>query len=71
MNLRCGEPRLNDLLADSIVRAVMEADGVDPRELKAQLRRTAAVLNAARLKRPGYLPGLANQTDAEQDLQVR
>ena len=69
MNLRCGEPRLNDLLADSIVRAVMEADGVDPRELKAQLRRTAAVLNAARLKRP--LPGPANQIDAEQDLQVR
>lgn len=48
MNSRCCELRLGDMLADSIVRAVMEADGVDPRELEAQLRQTAALLRAAR-----------------------
>jgi hypothetical protein len=31
------EPTLKDMLADSIVRAVMEADGVDPHELEAML----------------------------------
>jgi hypothetical protein len=42
------EPRLEDMLADSIVKAVMEADGVDPRELEAELRQTAALLHAIR-----------------------
>ena len=28
------EPTLKDMLSDSIVRAVMEADGVDPQELE-------------------------------------
>jgi len=42
------EPRLEDMLADSIVKAVMEADGVDPRELETELRRTAALLRATR-----------------------
>lgn len=32
------EPRLEEMLVDSIFRAVMEADGVDPRELEAELR---------------------------------
>jgi hypothetical protein len=41
-----GEPRLEEMLADSIIRAVMEADGVDPRELEAELRQTAALLHA-------------------------
>jgi hypothetical protein len=36
------------MLADSIVKAVMEADGVDPRELETELRRTAALLRATR-----------------------
>ena len=31
MSWRHREPRLEDMLADSIVKAVMEADGVDPR----------------------------------------
>jgi hypothetical protein len=31
------EPTLKDMLADSIVRAVMAADGVDPHELEAML----------------------------------
>ena len=40
------EPRLKDLLADSVVKAVMEADGVDPCKLEAELQETAAVLLA-------------------------
>jgi hypothetical protein len=31
------EPTLKDMLSDSIVRAVMEADVVDPQELEAML----------------------------------
>jgi len=34
-------------LSDSIVRDVMEADGVDPQELAAMLREMAGHLNAA------------------------
>ena len=48
MNSRHGEPRLEDILADSIVKAVMEADGVNPRELEAELRQTSALLRATR-----------------------
>jgi hypothetical protein len=33
------EPTLNEILSDSITKAVMEADGVDPQELAAMLRR--------------------------------
>jgi hypothetical protein len=32
MNSRHGEPTLNEMLSDSIVRAVMEADGIEPQE---------------------------------------
>jgi carbamoylphosphate synthase small subunit len=32
------EPTLKEMLSDSIIQAVMEADGVDPRELAAMLR---------------------------------
>jgi hypothetical protein len=35
------EPTLNGLLSDPIVRAVMEADGVNPLELEEMLRRVA------------------------------
>jgi hypothetical protein len=42
------EPRLKDMLGDSIVKAVMEADGVDPRQLEIELRRITARLRAAR-----------------------
>jgi hypothetical protein len=41
------EPTLEDILSDSIVRDVMEADGVDPQELAAMLREMAGHLNAA------------------------
>lgn len=46
MSSHCREPRLKDMLADSIVKALMEADGVDQRELEAELRQTAALLRA-------------------------
>jgi hypothetical protein len=48
MNWCNREVRLEEMLADSIVRAVMEADGVDPRVLEAELRQTAAIVRAAR-----------------------
>ena len=32
------EPTLKDMLSDSIIKAVMDADGVDPHELEAMLR---------------------------------
>ena len=44
MNSCLSELRLADMLADPIVRAVMEADGIDLRELEAELRQTAAFL---------------------------
>ena len=53
------EPTLKELLSDSAVRAVMEADGVDPLLLEAQLRDMAAELCLARRRRrnrPRVLP---------------
>ena len=44
----CREQCLEEMLADPIIKAVMEADGVDSRELEAELRQTAALLCAAR-----------------------
>jgi hypothetical protein len=41
------EPTLEDILSDSIVRDVMEADGVDPQELATMLREIAGYLHAA------------------------
>jgi hypothetical protein len=35
------EPTLNGILSDPIVRAVMEADGVNPLELEEMLRQVA------------------------------
>jgi hypothetical protein len=40
------EPRLHEILSDSIVAAVMRADGVDATELNAMLRRIARELHA-------------------------
>ena len=40
MSWRHREPRLEDMLADSIVKAVMEADGVDPLELETDSARS-------------------------------
>ena len=41
------EPRLKEILMDSIVKAVMEADGVDPHEIQIKLQQIAALLRAA------------------------
>jgi hypothetical protein len=35
------EPSLEDILSDPIIKAVIEADGVDTNELDAMLRRVA------------------------------
>jgi hypothetical protein len=40
---RC-EPTLRELLADPVIQAVMEADGVDRDGLEADLRETAQAL---------------------------
>jgi hypothetical protein len=48
MNWCYREPTLNGILSDSIVRAVMEADGVNPLELEAMLRRVARRLRSPR-----------------------
>lgn len=42
MHRRYREPTLEDILSDSIVRAVMAADGVDPRKLRTMLSRVGA-----------------------------
>jgi hypothetical protein len=48
MSLNCRELRLEEMLADSIIKAVMKADGVDSRELEAELQQTATLFHAAR-----------------------
>ena len=53
---RCGspiswsfrEPTITEMLSDSIVMAMMKADGVDPLVLEAQLRGMAQDTSAAR-----------------------
>jgi hypothetical protein len=44
MNWYHREPTLDEMLSDSIVRAVMEADGIDPQELAATLRQAGRKL---------------------------
>jgi len=39
------EPTITEILSDSLVKAVMEADGVDPDALEAQLRNMARRLS--------------------------
>jgi hypothetical protein len=46
------EPTLNGILSDSIVTAVMEADGVNPHELEVMLRRVAQRLKGKRSTGP-------------------
>ena len=38
VNCRQSEPTLQDILSDSIIKAVMKADGVDPHQLAAMLK---------------------------------
>ena len=42
------EPTITEMLSDSLVMAMMKADGVDPVALEAQLRSVAAGASAAR-----------------------
>jgi hypothetical protein len=44
MNWFHREPTLDEILSDSIVRALMEADGVDPQELAVTLRQAGLKL---------------------------
>ena len=46
MSSQCREPRLDQMPADPIIQAAMEADGVDLRELETELQQTAALLHA-------------------------
>jgi hypothetical protein len=48
MNGSFREPSLGEILSDSIVKALMKADGVDPQWLEALLRRIAQDLASAR-----------------------
>ena len=48
MSSHCREPRLEEMLADPIVKAIMEADGIDSRELEAELQQTATLLHVTR-----------------------
>ena len=42
------EPTITEILSDSIVQAVMEADRIDPEVLEAQLRSMAREISALR-----------------------
>lgn len=45
------EPTLQETLSDPVIRAVMEADGVDARELEATLD---AIARTLRMRLPGH-----------------
>jgi hypothetical protein len=47
------EPSITEMLSDTIVVAMMAADGVDPVALEAQLRDVAATTAARRYHQPG------------------
>ena len=53
MSSQCHELGLEDILADSIIEALMEADGVDSQELTRELRQTAALLHATWPRKSG------------------
>jgi hypothetical protein len=46
------EPTITEMLSDSIVRAMMTADGVDPVALEAQLRGVATATAARQARQP-------------------
>jgi hypothetical protein len=47
MHLRHREPTIPEILSDPIVKAVMAADGVDPKVLRSQLRSIARDLTGS------------------------
>ena len=65
----CGcDPSLTEALADPLVRAVMAADGVDPRHLATELRAVAAQLN--RFDRSSPMAGEAEVKYLDGDFRV-
>jgi hypothetical protein len=50
------EPTITEMLSDSIVLAMMEADGVDPIALEAELRSMAESSTADRCPGPSLQP---------------
>jgi hypothetical protein len=44
MNWCHREPTLDEILSDSIVRGVMEADGIEPQELAAMHARSKTII---------------------------
>ena len=52
MNSCHGEPTVEEMLSDPIIRAVMKADRIDPQELAATLTQTGRML-ARRTRREG------------------
>lgn len=49
------EPTINDMLSDSIVLAVMEADGINPEALRAELMSMARQISTRGTRRPETL----------------
>jgi hypothetical protein len=43
------EPTISEILSDSIIKAMMRADGVDPRLLERELRTIAEIVQLDRL----------------------
>ena len=54
VNWRQHEPTLEDILSDSIIKAVMKADGVDPHQLAAMLKEVGT--KVGRSLTPEFLP---------------
>jgi hypothetical protein len=52
MNWCRREPTITEILSDSIVRSLMRADGVDPNELEAMLRRMSTAIGTAQDRAP-------------------
>jgi hypothetical protein len=44
----CREPTITEMLSDPIVKAVMQADGIDPAALEAELQSLAQEISARR-----------------------
>jgi hypothetical protein len=65
MNWCRREPTIAEILSDSIVRSLMRADGVDPNELEAMLRRIAGAQTGHRLGR--FRPGRTFKDKFEQE----
>ena len=53
----CREPGISETLSDPIVRAVMEADGVNPQAFEAELRNMARKLSVMRRRDSGASGG--------------